>query len=155
MWFWLVMAAVGASVVYAFRTHQDERRHLLEVLRAISGDRGGTIDPGSALYLPSLEFEANTAKWLIGGMATDGSPGSSSFTFLNVEMQQGGEFIDDWRQVLAGQQQLSAAQQRGVSVNVEGSVVRLHRDGIARSRAEIDELVEIAELLVSTCRRAH
>lgn len=149
------MTAVGAAVVYAFCTHQHERRQLLRVLRAISDDRGGDIDLGSALYLPSLAFEADTAQWRIGGMANDGSPGSSSFTFLNVDLQQSGEFIDDWRQVPALQQELSAAQQRGIAVNVDGSVVRLHRDGTARSRAQIEELVEIAELIVTTCRRTH
>lgn len=155
MWFWLALAVVGASIIYAYRTHQDERRCLLQVLREISADRGGAINPGSALYLPSLEFETDTAQWRIGGMATDGTPGSSAFTFMNVKLQQTGKFIDDWRQVPAIQQELSDAKRRGINISVESSIVRLHRDGIARSRSEIDELVEIAELIVTTCRRAH
>lgn len=151
MWAWILIAVVSAALVYGYWSHRREVRQLSLLFAALAEERGGDFTHGSLTALPQLRFETSTARWLVGALATDGSPGGTAFTFVEAEMIREVRSNDDWMRVVGVEDSRAEARLRGLDVSVKSGVVRVHRDGTAVSKAEIEEMIDTADIVVAAC----
>ena len=154
MWPWILTAVVGVALVYDYWSHRREVRQLSLLFAALAEERGGEFTHGSLTALPQLRFETEAARWPVGALATDGSPGGSAFTFVEAELAPEVRSNDDWMRVVGVEDSLAEARLRGLEVSVKSGVVRVHRDLICCSKAEIEEMIDTADIVVAACLSA-
>ncbi len=151
MWPWILFAVVSGALAYGYWSHRRESSQLSLLFAVLAGEREGEVTPGSLIALPQLRFETEAARWLIGALATSGSPGGSAFTFVEANLFREVRSSDDWMRVVGVEDSLAEARLRGLKVSVKSGVVRVHRDGTAASKAEIEEMIDTADIVVAAC----
>lgn len=130
-WGILIGAVVLAATLYAWRSFNRESDVFTELLERIRFKYHGELTPKTALAYPQLTFTHDGCKFQVGAMATDGTPGGSSFTFIEVRLPEERELPEP--QVPSH-----------IKARVTEGRLHLHRDGIASTREELDELIDAA-----------
>jgi hypothetical protein len=160
MEWWLAITALAvAALAYAYREHARHRRRLGPLFASIAEERGGRVTPGSLLVLPQLRFEQDGGRYLVTAMANSGAHDGERGPFTLVEVELPRAFEDAFR-IRVGdapatfrflearvREKLMASRLPRLEVRREGRRLRVHMDGIAASREEIEELIDIASRL--------
>ena len=160
MEWWLAITALAAAALgYAYREHTRHRRRLGTLFASIAEERGGRVRPGSLLVLPQLRFEQDDGRYLVTAMANSGAHDGARGPFTLVEVELLRAFEEAFR-IRAGdapaafrflerpvREKLIASRLPRLEVRREGRKLSVHMDGIAASREEIEELIDIASLL--------
>ena len=91
-WGLIIAAVIVAALIYGYREHGKDSRHLAKLFAALAAKYRGQVKRASFLALPQLRFERDGRSVLVGALATSGqvAAGSSGysgpFTFVDLEL---------------------------------------------------------------------
>ena len=91
-WGLIIAAVIVAALIYGYREHGRDSRHLGKLFAALAAKYRGQVKRASFLALPQLRFERDGRSVLVGALATSGqvAAGSSGysgpFTFVDLEL---------------------------------------------------------------------
>ncbi len=202
-WGLIIAAVVVAALIYGYREHGKDSRHLAKLFAALAASYRGQVKRASILALPQLRFERDGRRVLVGALATSGqvAAGSSGysgpFTFVDLELpfdtgqkirveratgldhhagriiesvvpgrypKTGHAAFDDAFRIAGGdpafairlfgpelREKMLASRLPRLRVRVVGSKVGVHSDGIAGTRSDLEEMIQIAAGLAENC----
>ena len=87
VWELIIGAVIAAALVYGYRVHTRDSRHLAKLFAVLAAEHKGALKPASLVALPQLRFEQDGRRVLVTAMATSGAETGDSGPFTVVELE--------------------------------------------------------------------
>ena len=85
-WGLIIGAVIVAALVYGYRVHMRDSRHLAGLFAVLAAEHGGELKPASFVALPQLRFERDGRRVLVTAMASSGAQTGDDGPFTVVEL---------------------------------------------------------------------
>jgi len=86
-WGLIIGVAIAAALVYGYRVHTRDSRHLVGLFADLAAAHDGELKPASFVALPQLRFEQDDRRVLVTAMASSGAQTGNDGPFTVVELE--------------------------------------------------------------------